>query len=183
MSHLAIRQADQGDADAIAELHIRSFLSAYEHLPQTRRSAEKGLERRVVFWKERLGRPETKTLIATAKEHVAGFIHLGPSPDDDADQTTGHIFSVHVDPAQTGSGVGGQLVESALGTLTEDGYRTATLWVLRENERARRFYSRLGWRGDGVTRNESLSVGAEEGDVVEVVRMGLELAAPEGPRE
>ena len=184
MSTLEIRRAGPEDASSIAEVHSRSFRSSYAHLPVTRRSAETGLEGRVVVWDERLRGSDRTTLVALGDDRVVGFVHLGQSPDDDADATTGHVFSVHVDPDLTGRGIGGQLVMAATTALASDGYRAATLWVLAENERARRFYQRLGWEGDGSVRTEILSVGSEDGDEVEVVRLHLDLEGTvEGARE
>ena len=37
-------------------------------------------------------------------------------------------------------------------SLGGDGFRTATLWVLEDNPRARRFYEREGWQLDGGRR-------------------------------
>jgi ribosomal protein S18 acetylase RimI-like enzyme len=176
MSAVEIEIAGPDRARTIAELHSRSFRAAYEHLPVTRRSAESGLEGRVVIWDERLRRSERTSLVAVEGGRVVGFIHFGHSPDDDADETTGHIFSVHVDPDLTGRGIGGQLIEAAVSHLSMAGYRTATLWALGGNEQALRFYCRRGWRSDGAARTEKLSVGQEEGNEVEVVRLRLEHA-------
>jgi RimJ/RimL family protein N-acetyltransferase len=35
-------------------------------------------------------------------------------------------------------------------TLGRADYAQATLWVLEDNERARRFYEAAGWRADGT---------------------------------
>ena len=184
MSTVEIQRAEAEHASSIAEVHTRSFRFSYAHLPVTRRSAETGLEGRVVVWDQRLRRSDRATLVAIDEDRVVGFVHLGQSPDDDADGTTGHIYSVHVDPDLTGRGIGGQLVAAATTALGSDGYRAATLWVLAGNERARRFYQRLGWQGDGSVRTEILSVGSEEGDEVEVVRLRLDLEGTlEGARE
>lgn len=175
MSEVEIRQAEPGDARAIAGIHVRSFLSTYSHLPRTTRSAETGLEGRVVVWEERLRRQYRTTLVATEAGRVVGFIHFGSSSDDDADGATGHIYSVHVEPDLTGRGVGGQLVGAALKALLDSGYGAATLWVVEDNERARRFYDSLGWTPDDASRIERLAVGDEEGDEVDVVRLRRQL--------
>lgn len=174
MSELEVRQAVVADAEEIAGIHTRSFLSAYSHLPITHRSAENGFERRVEVWADRLARREERTLVAVDGGKVIGFIHVGGSPDADV-AAAGHIHSIHVDPKMTGTGVGARLVSAARDAFFDDGYRTATLWALADNDRARRFYERLGWRPDGGRRREQLAVGEEEGDQVEVVRYRLQL--------
>jgi ribosomal protein S18 acetylase RimI-like enzyme len=176
MKDVDIRTARPDDASAISRLHTRSFRAAYEHLPDTRRSLEAGEERRSAFWQEILARKDESTLLAIVDDRLIGFIRIGPSPDDDSDETTGHIFSVHVDPDLTGSGVGSQLVEAAVSALSRE-HRTATLWALRENEPAHRFYEHLGWRRDGAVGTEKLSIGEDDGDDVEVIRFHRDLVA------
>jgi len=44
-----------------------------------------------------------------------------------------------------GKRVGSALHDAALAVLAEEGYRTAGLWVIAANERARRMYERRGW--------------------------------------
>jgi len=46
-------------------------------------------------------------------------------------------------------------VSAAMDELCDLGMREASLWVLRDNQRARRFYERLGWQPDGRTSSES----------------------------
>src|SRR4051794_4922993 len=54
-------------------------------------------------------------------------------------------------PSTWGSGMGRALHDAALLTLAQR-YREATLWVLDSNTRARAFYERNGWSGDGAIR-------------------------------
>jgi ribosomal protein S18 acetylase RimI-like enzyme len=44
----------------------------------------------------------------------------------------------------------------AVGDLRSRGFRTATLWVLESNDRARRFYELAGWKPDGTTASERI---------------------------
>jgi ribosomal protein S18 acetylase RimI-like enzyme len=53
-----------------------------------------------------------------------------------------------------GTGVGAALMRHALADLRARGYRTAILWVLDTNTRARQFYEKGGWRADGATKTE-----------------------------
>lgn len=177
MTVIAIRPAVPDDAADIAAVHVRSFVAAYSHLPRTRHSAAIGLTDRVSEWRRRLEMADRVTLVATDGRRIDGFAHLGSSPDGDAGGETGHVFSIHVDPDQTGHGTGERLMVAAAASLTTHGYRCATLWVVADNDRARRFYQRLGWTTDGASRREHLAVGDEDGDEVEVVRYRRDLGA------
>ena len=63
----------------------------------------------------------------------------------------GELISVYTHPEETGKGYGSLLVEEALRRLRREGFRHVYVFVLRENEGARRFYARHGFAWDGTT--------------------------------
>lgn len=52
------------------------------------------------------------------------------------------------------SGIGRSLLGRAVADLRERGHTAATLWVLRQNDTARRFYEAAAWQPDGATKDE-----------------------------
>lgn len=62
----------------------------------------------------------------------------------------GEIASFYTEPSERGKGYGGLIFEEALRRLRELGFQNAFVFVLRENEKARRFYAAHGfsWNGD-----------------------------------
>lgn len=62
----------------------------------------------------------------------------------------GEIASFYTHPGERGKGYGGLLFEEALRRLKEAGFENAFVFVLRENERARKFYSSHGFVWDGT---------------------------------
>jgi ribosomal protein S18 acetylase RimI-like enzyme len=54
-----------------------------------------------------------------------------------------------VDPAHRGSDAATRLVEAVCRWADDDGGRVVSLWVADGNDRARRFYERLGFTGTG----------------------------------
>ncbi len=68
----------------------------------------------------------------------------------DAYRGWGEIISFYTDPACTGRGYGSVLMEEALRRLRANGYLNCYVFVLRENEGARRFYARHGFAWDGT---------------------------------
>lgn len=62
----------------------------------------------------------------------------------------GEIASFYTHPTERGKGYGGLLFEEALRRLKAAGYQNAFVFVLRENEKARRFYSAHGFSWDGT---------------------------------
>ena len=65
-------------------------------------------------------------------------------------ETWGEIASFYTHPAERGKGYGGLLFEEALRRLKAAGHENAFVFVLRENEKARRFYAAHGFAWDGT---------------------------------
>ena len=163
-----VSEATPVDVEAIGEIHARSWSATYPEIPPPTPDRERDV------WAARIATPPDgrRTLAARTDSRVVGFVHLGPSPDAEHDpHSTGHIFSIHVDPDVVGTGVGRALMDAAMRRLRADGFVLATLWVVVDNQRARRFYTKLGWRPDGVSRREPLALDEGDGGVeVEVYR-------------
>lgn len=62
----------------------------------------------------------------------------------------GELISFYTHPRERGKGYGGMLIEEAVRRLREDGFRNVFVFVLQENEKARRFYSTHGFEWDGT---------------------------------
>lgn len=65
----------------------------------------------------------------------------------------GEIISFYTHPQETGKGYGAMLMDRAKEQLKADGFDRAYVFVLRENEGARRFYARQGFAWDGTQQN------------------------------
>lgn len=170
---MRIRQAEISDAEEIAVVHVRSWQTAYPGMiPQDYLDAlDPAL--RAVTWRENLAAdrwPTSGTLVATdgddpaaspgdptgtgnvGDDHIVGFVSVGPSRDADADAgTVGEVLALYLTPEVWGTGTGRRLLGTAVDQLRRCGFAEATLWALRENDRARRFYERAGWVFDGTT--------------------------------
>jgi GNAT superfamily N-acetyltransferase len=64
------------------------------------------------------------------------------------------LYALYLSQEHTRQGVGRVLTARAVEWLVGAGYLAATLWVLRDNIRARAFYEALGWAVDGTERRE-----------------------------
>jgi ribosomal protein S18 acetylase RimI-like enzyme len=147
-----VRAARREDAAAIADVHVLTWQAAYEDVFGAERLAGIG-DRRRAQWDEWLTDPQSAWQVSVAEEagRVVGFVSVGESRDEAG---KGELFAIYVLPEAWGSGAGSALMESALEELR--GYSSATLWVLEDNPRARRFYEREGWLLDGGRREEEL---------------------------
>ncbi|MEV4344764.1 GNAT family N-acetyltransferase [Actinoplanes sp. NPDC049596] len=144
------------DAEALAEVHVRTWQTAYrglvpqDHLdrmdPSTRRDG----------WRRRIQDNPTGTLVLEDDDHgVAGFISVSPSRDADTDpRLIGEVQAIYVSPGHWDRGAGRLLMRAGLRRLHEAGFEQVILWALETNQRARRFYERGGWRLDGATKTD-----------------------------
>ncbi|HEX5120623.1 MAG TPA: GNAT family N-acetyltransferase [Pseudonocardiaceae bacterium] len=161
-----VRPATPADADAMGEIHIRSWQHAYAGLLPDELLAGFSVPNRQRAWRDRLtalagtDRPDRHMFVAVADGEVVGFTSVGVNRDADADQHTGELYSIYLRPDRQGRGIGRLLNDRGLAALAADGYRAATLWVLAGNSHAQGFYQRMGWAADGATKTEPVVEGA-----------------------
>jgi GNAT superfamily N-acetyltransferase len=175
MSEPAVRPATLADVTEIAMIHVRSWQAAYHGLmPQDYLD---GLDpaARAARWQRNLAAldwPASGVLVvtadpatastatasaATAGTGIVGFAGYWPTRDDDQDPVrTGEVTAIYLHPDAWGQGLGRQLMAATLANLAAAGYRDATLWVLQDNARARRFYSQAGWAADGAAKTDDV---------------------------
>lgn len=161
MTRSAIRWAVPADALSIAEVNVRSWKAAYPGLIPQSYLDELTPEARLGSWRSILASanpPSTGTLVLVGEgtgstEVLEGFATIGATRDADLDrEEVGEVMALYLDPPAWGKGRGAALLNAAVEELSNAGFRLATLWVLGTNERARRFYERLGWRPDGTSK-------------------------------
>jgi GNAT superfamily N-acetyltransferase len=69
----------------------------------------------------------------------------------------GEIHTLYVSERAAGRGVGHALFGYTLAQLKATAHVSAILWVLEDNQRARSFYEREGFRADGARRQEGVA--------------------------
>ena len=156
---MEIRRARLEDAAAIAEVHVRTWQAAYEHVFGAERLATLDLAARTRRWEGWLAAGENAA-VAVEDGRVVGFVWVGESREA-ADE--GELFAIYALPEAWGTGAGAGLMAAGLAALRGLGHPEAILWVLADNPRARRFYEREGWQDDGGRKaDEFLGVPVEE---------------------
>jgi len=156
---MRVRPALPADAEAIADLKVRSWRAAYAGLlPADLLDALDPVGEAEV-WREYIqAKPEEDRLWLAVDEDVCGFARTGPSPYPDLPERSAEVHGLYVDPDRIGTGVGRLLLEHALADCRARGYGTATLWHFVGNERAGRFYENAGFVADGAIRSSDFGV-------------------------
>ncbi len=150
-----VRRATTDDAVAIAAVHVDAWRWAYRDLMPGAFLDALGdpvrVERRSERWRQDLADGWLSTWVAEMDGSIVGFAGAASTRDEDLPPGTVELVMINVLEAWAGQGVGRALMETVEGHWHEIGADTAVLWVLTGNDRARRFYARLGWSPDGAT--------------------------------
>ena len=136
-----LRPLTPADVDAIVSLQEAGGVAGLGHVfPQDTHPFPR--ERIAERWREEIDDPGTEALAVEVEGVLRGFVAL-------RENELLH-FGTAVD--SWGSGLAEDAHDLAVGRLAGNGVPTARLWVFTENERAARFYERLGWQRTGETK-------------------------------
>jgi ribosomal protein S18 acetylase RimI-like enzyme len=156
MSRVSVRKAKARDATGIGLVHVRSWQATYRgHFPQEYLD---GLDpkQRAAKWRRYLKESDddrAHLLVLEQDGKIVGFANVGSCREDQL-ETAGEVRAIYLLPQYWGRGLGRVLMTAGLDALTSAGFSEAVLWVLAENDRARRFYEAGGWVADGAVKQD-----------------------------
>ncbi|WP_326653653.1 GNAT family N-acetyltransferase [Streptomyces sp. NBC_01750] len=151
---MTVRIRDMGidDCDAVATVRVRGWQHAYAGLMPPSyldaMSVEEDAAKRRAFLAT--GGRRITNVVAERDGEVIGWGCCGPSRDEDRTASRCELYAIYVLPEQISTGAGQALMAELTGRATADGFGEMRLWVLREKERARRFYEKAGFAPDGA---------------------------------
>lgn len=138
-----VRRARISDADALREVHRKSWLGAYRGIIPHDQLDTMVERRNTAWWCDAIRSRDTVLCLEVAGQ-VTGYATCGPSRTNR--RYEGEIYEIYVDPDFQGLGFGEYLFEGCRAILDERGYRGLIVWVLTDNEPAMRFYHARGGR-------------------------------------
>ncbi|CAN5557537.1 GNAT family N-acetyltransferase [soil metagenome] len=151
---MRVSQATTDDAGAIASVHIASWREAYRDLIDAAVLDSMNLEERTARWKRTFEHGRTSVLVVRVEDSVVGFVAFGPSRDADAPSGSTEVYALYLLPNVWSQGYGAQLWDAVVHAAREQAGAMITVWVLVGNERASRFYERMGCKADGAEKQE-----------------------------
>ncbi|HEY1367172.1 MAG TPA: GNAT family N-acetyltransferase [Gaiellaceae bacterium] len=138
---MSIRAARADELETLLAIQREAAVVAFARVfPQDRYPFPDDAIREV--WREALADPLVEVYVAEEEGAAVGSVSVGH----------GYLRTIYVVPAWWSKGVGSALHDHALDRLRALGAREARLWTLVENNPARGFYERRGWRLTGETR-------------------------------
>jgi ribosomal protein S18 acetylase RimI-like enzyme len=147
---IAIRAAVPADAPRIAHTHVACWRETYAGMLPDAVLAALSVPDRTAMWERILTQSPSSTTVFVVErdDEIAAFGACGRQRDADlaGKGFEGEVSAIYVLASAQKCGVGAALMRSMATTLMAQGLAGVSLWVLRENAVARRFYDRLGGR-------------------------------------
>ena len=138
------------DAHSIARIHIDAWRDTYKGYMNENYLASFTVEKTEKFWQEVIRKNQSQLLIARNEENVVGFLVF--EIVNNLRKKKMGIKSLYVSPKIKRRGTGSNLIKSALKKIEKTNYDEVFLWVLQKNIIARKFYSKIGFKKDGVQK-------------------------------
>lgn len=103
------------------------------------------------IWKQTIQNEKRKNYIALDDKGIAiGFVSFGSAKENDQ---SAEIIGIYVHPNHWDEGHGKALMQKAISEIKNSRrYSKIILWVMTENDSARQFYEKLGFKLDSQTR-------------------------------
>ena len=151
---MRIRPIELKDVPRCAEIHVFGWRNAYrgiipdDYLFNTLIIDEK----RLAKWEDYVHKPETDTERYLYDDGlIKGILTIGKCRDDDKSNAF-ELMGIYVEPLMKRQGIGTELAKFCEHRAKELGYGEIYLWVFADNAESRKFYEKMGYRPDGVTK-------------------------------
>jgi GNAT superfamily N-acetyltransferase len=146
------------DTPAVGIVHVRAWQAAYAGVMPDEYLDGLCAEDRADMWRRIIDQPPPNGhhVVIEAAGEIVGFAAHGEERGTVDDPAVGELIAINIDPAHWSHGYGRTLLRHVTAELTAFGYRRAILWVVTENDRARRFYETAGWSFDGTERVDTV---------------------------
>ena len=157
-----IREANIGDAAAIARVQVDSWRTTYQGIIPDEHLASLSYERRAEAWQKILSDnaapiPESldfSYVALNSDKEIIGFAGGGRERSGDP-VYKGELYCIYLLYQYQRKGGGQQLTSVVAKKLSEEGFDSMLVWVLAENP-ARRFYQALGGK---QLREQNITIG------------------------
>jgi ribosomal protein S18 acetylase RimI-like enzyme len=152
---MLIRSADDDDLDGLTFTHDAAWHECYANILPRDVLMSVTMDGRRSGWVAALADPNRQNVVCVIDGQIVGFASFGSARDADATPDTAELIGLYVHPRRWRQGIGRALWE-AVAERVEARYWSTTLWVLRDNTRARRFYESVGF-GPAIERERASS--------------------------
>lgn len=146
MQQQQIRYAAVEDALQIATINIQAWQFAYQEIIDQEVLSKLSIEKSTQAIEKRLREQPHEMMIIENNTEIEGFIGFGIPRDEDVNTLqVAEIYTVYFNEKYYGNGNAQKLMRHVLSLLQQQKIQEVVLWVFEENERALRFYEKIGF--------------------------------------
>ena len=139
-----VRAATPEDAEAIAEVHVTSWQESYRGLiPQSVLDTLSIPDRKVAWRNAFTGLGRYPVYVVEEERQILGFGNGGACRSEALGQEM-EVYAIYLLARAQRQGNGSKLLRAVMSDFVVDGKKSAGLWVLRDNDIARKFYEKFG---------------------------------------
>jgi GNAT superfamily N-acetyltransferase len=138
-----VRPATIDDSQQIARVHLASWRSTYAELLPGDFLDSLGEADYTERWTRFIEGGASGVYVVEHEGEVVGFASGGRERAGETGYS-GELYAIYILDAFQGHGYGRELVRAVVSALRAMGFDDMIVWVLRDNQPARRFYERLG---------------------------------------
>lgn len=146
---MQIENLQEQDLKAVAYVHMQSWKKSYRGILPDDFLDQIQLESRLALRRRLFEKPSRINLVAKCDSNVVGFCDGGPNRDSNIDADA-ELYAIYLLEIYQGKGFASALFNTLTERLKKLKYTKMCLWVLKDNDKARRFYEYKG----GVGVNE-----------------------------
>jgi len=164
---MQIRKATRDDAARIAEVHVNAWREGYKGIMPDEYLDSLSIDLRIEQWQEILLKKNSGVnLIIEHNDVVSGFGVYGPARDEDLSNcNAGELVALNILPSAWNIGLGRALINEIIASSCNNNWKSLYLWVIKENNRARKLYESMGFKVDGIEKIDSSLIGCQLNEV------------------
>jgi GNAT superfamily N-acetyltransferase len=142
---IKVRLAKPDDADGVARVYIESWHDTYAAVLPMRLLCAMTPRGQSARWRAAILARGEAVLVAEHDQYgIVGMASCGRSRDRMLD-FDGEVYTLYVDPAFYGTGIGRELLSATFAWMTDREYESCVIWAHAKNN-ARFFYEKMGGR-------------------------------------
>ena len=111
----------------------------------------------LMIWNKMLFDNINSHYVITLDDVIIGFLTISVARDNDLKDSFYELVGLYLNPEYVAKGYGKQAMDWIKKEIKSRGYDKISLWVLEENNRARRFYEKAGFVSDGEAKPSGLA--------------------------
>ena len=145
-----LRRATPEDSVELGRLHVAAWRESYRGIVPDVMLASLSIDQRAMKWQRILNQPTghgtTAVYVVEVGPLHVGFASCGAQRTEHLREVgyDGEVSAIYILRSFQERGIGRLLMTTMAVNLAEQGFQAASLWVLRDNLQARRFYERIG---------------------------------------